>query len=164
MDLVQLQPYTSQHYQGIAQLSLPKEQTHYTEMPEDSVECAAGDPTRNPVTILADDVPIGMFVLQSGPVVSEYTPHKNALLLIAYMIDYSQQGKGYANESLKKLPCYVREHYPEVEYIVLAVNVNNYAAQNVYKKNGFYEQGERILGKEGWLMIFEMKVEKMFEE
>ncbi|MGP4076163.1 GNAT family N-acetyltransferase [Halobacillus sp. K22] len=162
MDSVQLQPYTSYHYQGLSHLSLPKEQTHYTEMPVHSVECASGDPTRNPVTILIGDIPIGMFVLQSGPVVSEYTPHKNALLLIAYMIDYSHQGKGYANESLEKLPGYIREHFPEIEYIVLAVNVNNHAAQSVYKKNGFYEQGERLLGKKGWLMILEKKIEKMF--
>ncbi|KHE72375.1 GNAT family N-acetyltransferase [Halobacillus sp. BBL2006] len=157
---VQLQPYEENYKNSIRHFYLPEDQLYFTAMPTESVDLAEGDPTRHPVTILADGKPVGMFVLQDGPRVQEYTHHKNALLLIAYMIDRSEQGKGYATHSLRKLPNYIREYFPEISHVVLAVNMKNHSAQRVYQKCGFVDKGERKLGKKGWQMILEQSFEK----
>ncbi|MGI8316399.1 GNAT family N-acetyltransferase [Halobacillus mangrovi] len=157
---VQLKPYEQSHKETIKHFYLPDDQLYFTAMPAESVQLAEGDPTRNPVTILADGKPVGMFVLQDGPRVQEYTHHKNALLLIAYMIDEAEQGKGYATNSLKKLPEYVRKYFPEMTHVVLSVNIKNHSAQSVYKKCGFVDKGERKLGEKGWQVILEQSLEK----
>ena len=155
---VWLKPYKPADDAALTQFYLPEEQLYYTAMAIDSVEKAKKDFTRTPVVIMSGNEPAGMFVLQTGPRVQEYTARTNAILLMAYMIDYFRQGKGVAKESLYKLPDYVRENFPDTDWIVLAVNEKNISAQSLYKQTGFLHDGEKKMGKKGWLMVMKQEI------
>lgn len=51
------------------------------------------------------------------------------------------------------LPDFVKQHYCDVNEIVLAVNVRNEAAQRLYKKCGYTDKGVRVMGIKGELIV-----------
>ncbi len=85
--------------------------------------------------------------------VKPYSENPKAMLLRAFSTDLHHQGKGYAKESLMLLPEFVRAKFPDFNNIVLAVNVKNTAAQSLYKKCGYLDEGIRKMGRKGELVI-----------
>ncbi|RFU67584.1 GNAT family N-acetyltransferase [Peribacillus saganii] len=59
------------------------------------------------------------------------------MLLRAFSISHADQGKGYADQGLLWLTEFVKEHFPHIEEIVLAVNARNIRAKHLYLKSGF---------------------------
>jgi hypothetical protein len=51
------------------------------------------------------------------------------------------------------LPEFVKIHFPEINKIVLAVNLKNEGVQELYKKCGFVDDSVRTIGKKGELII-----------
>ena len=50
---------------------------------------------------------------------------------------------------MKLLQSFVAKHFPHVNRIVLGVNEANIAAQAVYIKSGFIDEGRRFNGRSG---------------
>ncbi|EOQ08502.1 MULTISPECIES: GNAT family N-acetyltransferase [Bacillus] len=157
---IQLIPYDEKYKEIIDAFILPSEQIQFTAKPSDLLEKAKKDTTRNVVVILANHTPVGIFALQSGTRVAEYTDNPNALLLVAFSINYEKQGKGYAKKGLALLHDFVASYFPNKNEIVLAVNEKNITAQKLYLKVGFEDRGQRRMGPIGRQLVLYLSLEK----
>jgi len=137
----------------IEQYTLSEDQLRFTAAPKECVELSNKDPERYSILAIEEEQLVTFFVLHINEGVKSYTNNKNAILLRAFSSDFHYQGKGYAKQALKLLPDFVRSHFPEHNEIVLAVNLKNEVAQGLYKKCGFVDEGARMMGKKGELII-----------
>ncbi|MEI4828331.1 GNAT family N-acetyltransferase [Bacillus sp. FJAT-53711] len=161
---IQLVPYTEKFKESLQTFTLPEEQVQFTSHPMELLDKTEQDTTRNPIVILADDKPVGIFALQSGNRVQEYTNKENSLLLVSFSINYAEQGKGYAKQALYQLPNYVDSYFPNIEEIVLAVNERNIPAQKLYVTVGFEDRGHRRMGSIGPQLVLYLSLEKNTSE
>lgn len=106
------------------------------------------------IVVLFNDEPVGFFLLHATKRVQEYTDNPHAMLLTALSIDYKQQGRGIAKNSMNQLPAFVREEFPGCDQVVLAVNHRNIAAQKLYRRVGFTDSERRIEGPIGEQYVY----------
>ncbi|MDQ0200124.1 GNAT family N-acetyltransferase [Neobacillus ginsengisoli] len=137
---------------------LPEEQSKFSAHPLDAIALCEVEDERYPILIFHHDVPAGFFVLHGWNGVQAYSDNKIALLLRAFSVDASFQGKGIAKESLRLLPSFVKEHFPGKNEIILTVNHRNAVAQHVYTKSGFVDKGLRTMGSKGQLFIMHLNL------
>lgn len=143
-----------QSYNPIIQTyQLTEDQLMFTGTPEESILKAEKDLERYPILALENDKLVTFFVLHINEGVKPYTNNEKAILIRAFSTDTREQGKGYASQSLQLLPLFIKSHFPGVNEIVLAVNVRNIAAQRLYKKCGFADEGKRTMGPSGELIV-----------
>ena len=112
----------------------------------ETLPAAEADPDREPVAILVGGEPVGFFVL--APRAGRRRPRARGrdVLLRAFLVDASAQGRGIATRALAGLPDFVAERLPGVRRIVLSVNVRNPVAIRTYARAGFADTGELYLG------------------
>jgi len=157
-DMIALDFYKPEYKAMLENYYLPEEQTIYTSLPIEAIKKCEQDNDRHPIVILYNDIPAGFFVLHGWDGVKEYSINKDAILLRAYSINHSFQGKGIAKKSLQLLPLFVKDNFPLKNEIILAVNFNNEAAQQVYQKCGFVDKGTRVMGRKGELFVYHLDV------
>jgi ribosomal protein S18 acetylase RimI-like enzyme len=158
---IQLVPYREKYKEMIQSFTLPSEQVQFTSDPGELLEKAKSDRTKNVIVILDyNQIPVGIFALQTGDRVQEFTENKNALLLTSFSINHNRQRKGYAKKSLALLPELVKRYFPVKDEVVLAVNEKNLPAQNLYKKVGFQDKGFRRMGPIGQQIIMHLSIMK----
>jgi len=75
------------------------------------------------------------------------------ILLRSFSTNYENQGKGYARKALELTPDYIRKNLPHINGIVLGVNKKNVAAQKLYEKCGFIDEGNRVMGSKGEMIV-----------
>ena len=133
----------------IEQYNLSEEQLEFTGTPLECIELAKEDRNRHCILAMEGEELVTFFVLheKEGPKI--YSDNPKAILLRAFSTDFNHQGKGYAKQSLVLLPDFVRAHFPHITEIVLGVNLRNTAAQALYKKCGYVDEGRRMMGKRG---------------
>ena len=130
---------------------LVESQLQFTGHAKECVKLASN--TRTPVLALVDGKLVTYFDLHREEGVGPYSSNPNAILVRAFSTDVREQGKGYAKQALTMLPWFVKQHFPHIDEIVLAVNVGNEAAQALYEKVGFIDYGERRQGPKGELIV-----------
>ncbi|QPA60749.1 GNAT family N-acetyltransferase [Lysinibacillus sphaericus] len=130
----------------VEQYTITEEQLRYTKSPKDSIELAKADDSRHAVLALDGDKLVSFFVLHEKEGVRPYSSNEQALLIRSFSTDYHEQGKGYAKEALQLLPTFVRQHFPSINELVLGVNIPNVAAQALYAKCGFVDEGKLAIG------------------
>lgn len=157
---IQLVPYTEEYKEALQTYTLPEEQVQFTAHPMELLDYAKQDSTRNPIVILAGGKPVGIFSLQSGSRVQEYTNKENSLLLTSFSINYTEQGNGYAKRALQLLSNYADLYFPNIEEIVLAVNERNIPAQKLYITVGFEDRGDRKVGPIGPQLVLYLPLKK----
>ncbi|MES5893899.1 MULTISPECIES: GNAT family N-acetyltransferase [Bacillus cereus group] len=158
---IQLVPYKEQYKERIESFSLPSEQVRFTANPGELLEKAKNDRTKNVVVILDfSGVPVGVFALQTGDRVQEFTENKDAILLTSFSINHNKQRKGYAKKSLALLQDFVKYYYPIKNEVILAVNEKNIPAQKLYGKVGFQDKGYRRMGPIGQQLILHLPITK----
>lgn len=133
--------------------TLTKEQRRYTGTPEECIKKSQVDPDRHSILVMEKGELVTFFVLHMNEGVKPYTNNEKSILVRGFSTDFYHQGKGYAKQSLKLLPDFVRKKFPGVDEIILAVNIQNLAAQSLYKKCGFQDEGVRRMGRKGELII-----------
>ena len=137
---------------------LPDGQLYYSATPKEAIEISKGNQDRHDILGLDNGELVVFFVLHENEGASPYTDQENSILIRSFSTNYKHQGKGYAKESLKQLPAFVKTHLPHIENIVLAVNVNNTAAQHLYKKCGYKNEGVRVDGSKGELIVMSYRL------
>ncbi|UNP78845.1 GNAT family N-acetyltransferase [Bacillus nitratireducens] len=158
---IQLVPYEEQYKEIIQSFTLPSEQVQFTANPGELLEKAKNDRTKNVVVILDySGVPVGVFALQTGDRVQEFTENKDAILLTSFSVNHNKQRKGYAEKSLALLQDFVKNYYPIINEVILAVNEKNIPAQKLYKKVGFQDKGFRRMGPIGQQIIMHLPIMK----
>ncbi|MGX6979792.1 GNAT family N-acetyltransferase [Vagococcus elongatus] len=75
------------------------------------------------------------------------------MLLRSFSTDSRYIKRGYAKKTLRLLPQYMLEKHPAVNEVVLAVNVRNTVAQKLYLTCGFKDEGVRVEGPKGELLV-----------
>ncbi|MGE7881627.1 GNAT family N-acetyltransferase [Bacillus sp. NPDC094077] len=158
---IQLVPYREKYKEIIQSFTLPSEQVQFTSDPGELLEKAKSDRTKNVIVILDyNGVPVGLFTLQTGDRVQEFTENEDALLLTSFSINHDKQRRGYAKKSLALLQEFVKRYFPMKNEVVLAVNEKNIPAQNLYKKVGFQDKGFRRMGPIGQQIIMHLSIMK----
>ncbi|SME94777.1 Protein N-acetyltransferase, RimJ/RimL family [Paenibacillus barengoltzii] len=153
--------YSEEDFEALQHFELPSEQVMFTALPGETLEAAIQDPNRYPVVIQSEEgETVGFFVLHLNADITSLVNNPKAILLRALSIDYRKQGKGYATAAMLQLPTFVRECFPEVDEIVLAVNARNFTAQRLYLRTGFEDHGLTRLGPIGMQHIYHFKVER----
>ncbi|MEK5267629.1 MULTISPECIES: GNAT family N-acetyltransferase [unclassified Heyndrickxia] len=145
--------YNDDFKQQLDNYTITDDQLRFTGHPDEAIALAKDDPERHPVVAVRHNMITNFFVLHEKNGARPYTSHPHAILLRTFSTDFHQQGKGYARQCLKQLPHFVRTHFPEIEQMVLGVNTENVAAQNLYRQAGFVDEGGRMFGKKGELII-----------
>jgi RimJ/RimL family protein N-acetyltransferase len=112
----------------------------------ETLPAAEADPEREPVAILENGEPVGFFVLHRGPAAGVLAPEPRDVLLRAFLVDASAQGRGIATQALAALPAFVAEHLPGARRIVLSVNTRNPVAIRTYTRAGFADSGDLYHG------------------
>ncbi|WP_423410209.1 GNAT family N-acetyltransferase [Heyndrickxia sp. MSNUG] len=133
-------------------------QKKYTAMPLEALIMCKMDRERHPVVIFYGNELAGFFVLHGREGAKEFSDNKDAILLRAYSVNATFQGKGIAKKSMSLLPSFVRKHFPTKNEIILAVNHANEIAQKVYLNGGFIDKGIRALGREGEMFILHLNL------
>nr|WP_281285962.1 GNAT family N-acetyltransferase [Melghirimyces algeriensis] len=123
-------------------------------MPRQALMKCHQDSERYPIVILHKNEPVGFFVLHMGNGIRGYTDNARAVLIRALSITRHAQGKGFALQAMKSLPTFVRKHFPTVNEMVLAVNEDNVAAEQLYRKVGFLDSGLKREGPIGAQSVF----------
>lgn len=145
--------YKDRFHNAIEQYQLTEEQLRFTGKPIDCIELSNGDSDRFSILAMQEDKLVNFFVLHKNEGVKPYSNNNNSILLRAFSTDFRYQGKGYAKKALMLLPAFVMENFIQINEIVLAVNLKNEAAQGLYKKCGFVDEGVRKMEKKGELII-----------
>lgn len=148
---MQLTFFTPDHQPLIDQYQLVDSQLKYTGHAKECVTLRSV--TRTPVLVIVEGRLVTYFDLHRKEGVAPYSNNSNAILVRAFSTDFREQGKGYAKKALQLLPQFVQQHFPQVDEIVLAVNVGNRIAKILYEKNGFVDFGERRQGPKGELIV-----------
>lgn len=147
--MVKLIMYTDSYLNMLENYPLSEEHLSFTGHPLELLERAELNASYTPIIITEDDQVAGFFVLDTGEDKFHYTDIVESILLRGYSIHPDYQGRGIANKSMKLLRAFVDKHFPNVKRIVLGVNEANKAAQAVYAKSGFIDEGRRFNGRSG---------------
>ncbi|MBE5105885.1 GNAT family N-acetyltransferase [Bacillus thuringiensis] len=150
---MQLYFYDEKFRSRINLYTLSEEQLCYTGLPKESIKLSDKDSDRNSILVMKDKELVTFFVLHTNNGVKPYTDNEKAILIRAFSTDFHHQGRGYAKQALKILPDFVRINFLGTNEIILAVNVKNVAAQSLYKKCDFCDNGVRRMGWKGELII-----------
>lgn len=145
--------YEEKFKDKIENYSLSDEQLQYTGTPSIGVDLSKFDLDRHAILAIEDNELVTFFVLHENEGVKPYSENERAILLRTFSTDFHHQGKGYAKQSLLLLPQFVRTQFPHINEISLAVNARNTAAQSLYKKCGFLDEGVKKMGTKGELVI-----------
>jgi len=145
--------YDEKYQELIMQYQITEEQLRFTGSPLESIELVNEDPDRYAILVIEEGKLVTFFNLHIAEGVKPYSSNPNAILLRTFSTDIRFLGRGYAKQSLNLLPAFVRQHFTDINEIVLGVNVQNEIAQSLYKKCGYVDEGERRKGKKGELII-----------
>lgn len=143
---MQLMFYEDKAKNLVEQYTLTEEQLRYTKSPKDSIALAKQDNSRHAILAMDGNKLVTFFVLHEKEGVTPYSSNEQALLIRSFSTDFYEQGKGYAKTALQILPGFVRKHFPYINELVLGVNVPNRAAQELYKRCGFVDEGRQAMG------------------
>ncbi len=145
MDNIQLKFTETTHHNALLNYTLPENQFNFTALPELTFQRlkARKDNYAKPITILLNGVPIGFFVLDYGDDKLELTNNKNSLLVRSLSINPQFQGKGYGKTAMILVDEFVKENYPTIDELVLAVNFKNTSAYDLYLKVGYVDDGSQ---------------------
>ncbi|MBS7530070.1 GNAT family N-acetyltransferase [Hazenella sp. IB182353] len=154
INLIQLAHYKPEYRTVLNNFDLPKEQLQFTALPKDALHTCSHEVHRFPIVILHETIPVGFFVLNTGRDIQKYTLNLKAIFVRALSINYADQGKGYAEAGMKKLPQFVSQYFPSFTEILLVVNDKNEPARRLYLKAGFTDTGRKSEGPIGRQSIF----------
>lgn len=150
MELIE---YDKRFEHKVKNYNLSEEQLRFTSTPLACVGLSEDDADRHSILGIHNDEVVTFFVLHKNKGAKSYSKNSTTILLRAFSTDYHHQGKGYAKKALMLIPEFVATQFPKITEIVLAVNVKNIAAQSLYKKCGYLDEGVRKMGRKGELMI-----------
>ncbi|WP_240793303.1 GNAT family N-acetyltransferase [Psychrobacillus vulpis] len=159
--MTELIAYEEKYFADLENYPLSEEQLGFTGHPLELLERSTNISTYTPIIILEEGQVAGFFVLDTGEDKFNYTDQQESILLRGYSIHPAFQGRGIAKTSMSLIPPYVLEHFPKIKQVVLGVNEANKAAQSVYLKTGFIDEGKRFNGRSGVQIAMSLKLNEV---
>lgn len=151
---MKFRPYEKELDSFIEQYVLTDDQLLYTASPREALK----DMNEQRYPILAfneEEELVSFFVLELGEAPQKFLGNEKSILFRSFSTDARYMGKGFGKSILKKMPEYIRQHYPQTKEIVLAVNEDNTQAQKLYFNTGYVDNGKRMMGHRAPLIILE---------
>jgi GNAT superfamily N-acetyltransferase len=112
-----------------------------------TLPAADADPDRTPFAVLNGPAAVGFGVLDRRGYLDEIVDDvASAVLLRAFYLDASAQGRGLGAAAAAAVPPLAARLFPEARLVVLTVNEQNPAAVTAYARAGFVDTGTRYLG------------------
>lgn len=139
--------------QRIQTYQLTEENLQYTKHPCEAVKTAIENQYQTCFGLFEGEVLVSFFVLHENDGPLEYTSNPHAILLRSFSTDTRFTRRGYAKAALTEMERYVKVLDPIINEIVLSVNVQNFAAQQLYEAFGFVDTEKRVDGRNGPLMV-----------
>ena len=129
--VIRLEPYKKAHWHILKDLQLAPEQAEFTALPSQLLPMLEGNPERLGVTILENEVPVGLFALSVGEHRDKYLPQPDpaGVALGALSLDRRCQGRGVGSAAMRQLSDFVPRHFPSAQHVLLVVNQRNPAAK-----------------------------------
>jgi ribosomal protein S18 acetylase RimI-like enzyme len=150
--------YKQEYEESIKCFTLPSHQQKYSPLPVKALETALLKTDRYPVVITANKKAVGFFVLYADDFIYKHTDNPNALLLMDFSVNYSNQGQGFAKKGMGQLRQFIIDNFSTCNEVVLGVNYRNIRAQKLYEKIGFIDTGRRIIGENGEILILSLSL------
>lgn len=151
----------NEHGEMLANYTLTEEQLRFTTSPYEAMEMAKDDPYRYPIVAIDNGAIVNFLMLDGDQGRKLYSENANAILLRAVSTDFHHQGKGYAKRVMNMLPEFVSQNFLNKNEIVLVVNIYNKAAQGLYHKCGFIDEGVRTMGAKGEVIVMHYKIQQL---
>lgn len=144
---ITLIPYHSDFYEIVEGIELKVSDNLFTKTPIENIQLAQTDDERHPTLVFnAEQQCIGFFTLHAGAGVSPYTENiTESIFFRSFSIDVKYRGLGYAKNVIEVVEDYVKHYFPQIKYIYLTVNDDNWIAQNLYMKYNYVHIGESLL-------------------
>lgn len=146
--MIQFLPVNSKNKADLLKLTLLPNQIHFIESVEDCLKEAEALPLWKPVGIYENDTLIGFAMYGLWKKEGQH----GRVWLDRFLIDQSQQGKGYGKKALIALIQHIFSTY-EYDKIYLSLYEDNTVALNLYKKVGFSLNGERDIHNEQIMVL-----------
>ena len=146
--MIQLIPVSAKNKEEILKLSLLPSQTHFIESVEDCLKEADALPLWKPVGIYDDETLIGFAMYGLWKTEGDH----GRVWLDRFLIDQSQQKKGYGKKALIALIQHIFNHYDDEE-VYLSLYEDNTVALHLYKKLGFLFNGEKDIHNEQIMVL-----------
>ena len=74
---------------------------------------------------MKDGVCVAFFTLHEGDGPKDYTDNSQAIFFRSFSVDQRYRGRGIGKRTIELLPSYVKDCYPHINEITLAVNTDN---------------------------------------
>lgn len=157
--MVSLRRYNYNDFNAL-NYTLSKEQAKFTGDIDYSVNTRKDleSTTKNIISILFNNEVAGFFILDIGEDKLKLTDNNKAVLIRSFSVNPVFQGKGIGKESMILVGEFVKENYPEINEIVLSVNMKNTSAYHLYCKSFFIDDGKTINGIMGPQHILHKKI------
>lgn len=154
--MLKLMKYEQAHHELIENYLLSDSHLRFTSLPAEAV--AAPAPLRTHILAMDAGQLVTFFSLDLGEDAFRLSQNKYAILVRSFSTDARYQGRGYAKRTLQLLPTFLKDNFPYVDKVVLAVNCKNAAAQGLYTGCGFTDTLRRCEGRTGSLIIMQKEL------
>lgn len=162
--MLQLIPYNESHYDYLNYKLIPEQAKFTSSINQCKKEEVFSDSQKSVVTVMYDDVAIGFFILDTGEAKIKLTDNEFAILLRSFSLNPTYQGKGLGNKTILLITDFLIKKYPEINEIVLSVNIRNINAYHTYLNAGFIDTQKYIEGNEGMQHILLKKLDTIKKE
>lgn len=151
--------YTGTHRERVQLNHYQLSDLTYTASPQQVMQRVKNTASCQMILVKNADQIVGCFCLQGAAGPSEYGGDaRSDLLLRSFSIDERERRQHLGLTAMQLVPAYVRQNYPEIKRIILAVNHENVAAKQCYQQAGFRDSGRRHLGRRGEQLIYERHI------
>ncbi|AHG41843.1 GNAT family acetyltransferase [Pseudomonas syringae CC1557] len=150
--LVGYEDLTPTQCQQLEQLEVTQEQTQFSGDIYTALNTLLVNPNPNVrgFVLLADERPVGFFLLKRGDCLPHWAQEDLAATLHALQIDRREQGKGLGKACLQALPAALKLKWPDITQLMLSVDADNSAAIGLYVGQGWIDTGEAYRGRIGF--------------
>lgn len=142
---ITIRRYTHQDTQALSNLRVREEQIPYA-VPDALALARSLGADELAFVMLLDDELVGFFFLDFGYAAHHDFCPSNSVGVRMVMVDERYQGQGVATAALGQLPDYIRQTYPQVQFLYLTVNCRNPGAYRCYRNCGFQDTKELYYG------------------
>jgi RimJ/RimL family protein N-acetyltransferase len=100
----------------------------------------------HPYAVCVGDKAVGFFLLNFDPASTAHYRAAQGVGLEGFLIDLSEQGKGYGKATVAAIKELLAREHPDVREVNLTVNLSNAAAIRSYLGSGFEDTGRLYHG------------------
>ncbi|MBX5320002.1 MULTISPECIES: GNAT family N-acetyltransferase [Staphylococcus] len=153
-----IKAYKSELYHQVANLEVLESDSKFTKTPLENIKSAQEDADRHPTLVMKDGVCVAFFTLHEGDGPKDYTDNSQAIFFRSFSVDQRYRGRGIGKRTIELLPSYVKDCYPHINEITLAVNTDNKRAIDLYQQAGYqHTHDSELVGRPVHVMTLDLK-------